>query len=95
MSKLKNERFDWCFLDASSHLYDRLCPSVGWSVGQSVKDSLRTSKSSIFSRVDATLQPALSVGRSVGRSVGWLVGNAFIKNIKIKHFFNRKVVLPQ
>ena len=46
------------FLDASSHLYNRLCPSVG---------------------------------RLVSRSVG----NAFIKNIKIKHFCIRKVVLTQ
>ena len=53
-----------------------------------------------FSRVHATLHSALSVGRSVGRSVSWLVGwlvgwsvgNAFIKNIKIMHFFNRKLV---
>ena len=42
------------FLDASSHLYNRLCPSVGRSVG-----------------------------------------NAFIKNIKFMHFFNREMVLTQ
>ena len=35
------------------------------------------------------------VRQSVGWLVGWLVGNAFIKNIKIKHFLKRKVVLPQ
>ena len=27
------------FLDASSHLYNRLCPSVGWLVGLSVTHS--------------------------------------------------------
>ena len=42
-------RDDSLFLDASSHLYNRLCPSVCLSVG-----------------------------------------NAFIKNIKIKHFFQQK-----
>ena len=34
------------FLDASSHLYDRLCPMVGRLVGWSVTHSLKTSKSS-------------------------------------------------
>ena len=29
------------FLDASSHLYKRVCPSVGWSVGRSVRPSVR------------------------------------------------------
>ena len=28
------------FLDASSHLYKRVCPSVGWSVGRSVGPSV-------------------------------------------------------
>ena len=37
------------FLDAPSHLYNRLCPLVGLSVGWSVTHSLKTSKSCIFS----------------------------------------------
>ena len=28
------------FLDASSHLYKRVCPSIGWSVGRSVGQSV-------------------------------------------------------
>ena len=29
--------FSWSFLDASTHLYKRLCPSVGWSICPSVR----------------------------------------------------------
>ena len=32
------------FLDASSHLYKRVCPSVGWSVGPSIMLSLNLVK---------------------------------------------------
>ena len=34
--KLSFVFFILCFLDASSHLYMRVCPSVGWSVRRSV-----------------------------------------------------------
>ena len=30
------------FLDASTHLYKRLCPSIGWSVGLLVRLSVTT-----------------------------------------------------
>ena len=35
------------FLDASSHLYKRACPSVGPSVGRSVRRSVRYASSNI------------------------------------------------
>ena len=41
------------FLDASSHLYKRVCPSVRWSVrrsvGRSVRPSVRPSVTRFFS----------------------------------------------
>ena len=41
------------------------------------------------------MRPRIYIIGCVRWSVGLLVGNAFIKIIKIKHFFNRKVVLTQ
>ena len=36
------------FLDAFSHLYKRVCPSVGWSVRPSVTLELKLCKSAVF-----------------------------------------------
>ena len=36
------------FLDASTHLYNWLCPLVGWSVGMSVRPSIRPSVLKIY-----------------------------------------------
>ena len=36
------------FLDASTHLYKRVCPSVGWSIGWSVHRSIGPSISNLF-----------------------------------------------
>ena len=36
------------FLDAFSHLYKRVCPSVGWSVGWSVTLELEPCKKAVF-----------------------------------------------
>ena len=66
------------FLDASSHLYKRLCPSVrpsvgrlvGWSVGPPFLDA----SSHLYKRC---FRP--SVGPSVGPSVRPSVRNAFVK----------------
>ena len=45
--------------------------------------------------LDASSHLYNSLCRLVGWLVGWSVGNAFIKNIKFMHFFNRKGVLTQ
>ena len=39
------------FLDASSHLYKRVCPSVGWSVGPSVRQSVGPSVDHAFVKI--------------------------------------------
>ena len=66
-------------LDASSHLYKRVCPSVRPSVGPSVTLSSKTRKINIFEQniviggirgpLDASLQLYKTVYRSIGLSV--------------------------
>ena len=76
---LSRPRWHFAFLDASSHLYMRVCPSVRRSVGRSVTLSSKTRKIIISEQInaqagmlgsqDASLHLYKTVNRSVGRSV--------------------------
>ena len=72
---LPGMQFEKSFLYASTHLYNRVCPSVGWSVSRSV------GRSPVFRCVHASLYEGLSVrGPSVAPSVSRSVRNVFFSN---------------
>ena len=62
------------FLDASSHLYNRLCLLVGWSVGNAIIKNIKIKHFWLRARDSTTrFVRRWSVGQSVGRLVGWSV----------------------
>ena len=74
------ETWSIVFLDASLHLYKRVCPLVGLAVGLSVGNAFLDASSHLYKRV-------CPLDR---RSVGPSVRNAFVKSGEMEHLQFRK-----
>ena len=75
----------WChLLDASSHLYERSCPSVGWSVRWSVRQSVTLLSNSMKNGLLRILSNLDSAGRGRKRheEEGATRGVKKMKNLK-------------